>query len=104
MPLDYPAQGFTKQALGIADSILPLTAAQLPDAWAELLIRRARTWDEMRSYADLLCPVSSIPAFRHSERKWNIEGQTDEYLDAVRHTQCFHAPAAPAAVVLDHFP
>jgi amidase len=30
---------------------------------------------------------------------WIIEGQTVDYLDAVRHTQWFNALAAPAAVV-----
>ncbi len=85
--------------LGIAESARPLTAAQLLDTWAELDITRARTLAEMRNYTALLCPVSSIPAFRHGERQWNIEGQTVEYLDAVRHTQWFNALAAPAAVV-----
>ena len=85
--------------LGIAESAQPLTAAQLLDAWAELDITRARTLAEMRNYTALLCPVSSIPAFRHGERSWKIEGQMVGYLDAVRHTQWFNALAAPAAVV-----
>ena len=47
----------------------------------------------------MLCPVASIPAFRHDERSWTIDGTRAEYLDAVRHTQWFNALAAPAAVV-----
>jgi amidase len=47
----------------------------------------------------LLCPVASIPAFRHGDRSWIIEGQRVEYLDAVRYTQWFNALGAPAAVV-----
>jgi amidase len=43
--------------------------------------------------------VASIPAFKHQERVWMIEGRVVEYLDAVRHTQWFNALAAPAAVV-----
>jgi amidase len=43
--------------------------------------------------------VSSIPAFRHGERTWIVEGSAVDYLDAVRHTQWFNALAAPAAVV-----
>lgn len=85
--------------LGIAESAQPLTAAQLLDAWAELDLVRARTLAEMQHYPVLLCPVASIPAFRHGERSWNIEGQRVEYLDAVRYTQWFNALAAPAAVV-----
>ena len=40
-----------------------------------------------------------IPAFRHAEREWTIDGEPVAYLDAVRHTQWFNALAAPAAVV-----
>ncbi len=47
----------------------------------------------------LLCPVASVPAWRHGEREWVIDGQTVEYLDAVRYTQWFNALGAPAAVV-----
>ena len=53
----------------------------------------------MSDYPVLLCPVASIPAFRHGERTWTIDGQAVEYLDAVRHTQWFNVLAAPAAVV-----
>ena len=53
----------------------------------------------MREYPVLLCPVASIPAFRHNERTWTIDGKTVEYLDAMRFTQWFNALACPAAVV-----
>jgi amidase len=53
----------------------------------------------MSAHPVLLCPVASIPAFRHGEREWIIEGRTVKYLDAVRHTQWFNALASPAAVV-----
>jgi len=53
----------------------------------------------MSAFPVLLCPVASVPAFRHGEREWGIEGRTVKYLDAVRHTQWFNALAAPAAVV-----
>jgi amidase len=53
----------------------------------------------MREFPVLLCPVASIPAFRHGERAWNVEGQVVEHLDVVRYTQWFNVLAAPAAVV-----
>jgi amidase len=43
--------------------------------------------------------VASVPAWKHGERKWAIDGQTVEYLDAVRYTQWFNTLGAPAAVV-----
>jgi amidase len=71
----------------------------LLDAWAELDLLRSKTLAEMSKYPVLLCPVAGIPAFRHGEREWLVEGRTVKYLDAVRHTQWFNALAAPAAVV-----
>jgi amidase len=85
--------------LGIAASTPPLTAAQLLDAWAELDMLRAKTLAETSKYPVLLCPVASIPAFRHGERSWIVEGRTVDYLDAMRHTQWFNVLAAPAAVL-----
>ena len=85
--------------LGIAAKTPALSAAELLYAWAELDLLRAKTLEEMSKYPVLLCPVASVPAFRHGERAWGVEGQTVEYLDAWRHTQWFNALAAPAAVV-----
>jgi amidase len=53
----------------------------------------------MSAYPVLLCPVASIPAFRHEERAWTVEGRPVDYLDAVRHTQWFNVLACPGAVV-----
>jgi amidase len=88
-----------KEFLGIAARVPALTADGLLGAWAELDLLRAKTLEEMRKYPVLLCPVASVPAFRHGERSWMVEGQTVEYLDAWRHTQWFNVLAAPAAVV-----
>jgi len=85
--------------LGIAASAPALTAAELLNAWAELDLLRAKTLEEMKRYPVLLCPVASVPAFRHRERSWDVEGRTVEYLDAWRYTQWFNALACPAAVV-----
>ena len=60
---------------------------------------RSKFLAEISEYPVLLCPVASIPAFRHDEREWTIDGKTVKYLDAVRYTQWFNALAMPAAVV-----
>jgi amidase len=85
--------------LGIAESVAPLTAVELLDAWAELDLVRGRMLAEMSNYPVLLCPVASVPAFRHGERTWSIDGRSVEYLDAVRFTEWFNALGAPGAVV-----
>jgi Asp-tRNA(Asn)/Glu-tRNA(Gln) amidotransferase A subunit family amidase len=85
--------------LSIARAQPPLTATDLLNAWAELDILRGKTLQEMRDFPVLLCPVASIPAFRHGGREWTIDGRQVAYLDAVRNTQWFNCLAAPAAVV-----
>jgi amidase len=88
-----------REFLSISAKDGPLGGVELLNAWAELDLLRSRTLREMESYPVLLCPVASIPAFRHEERSWMIEGREVAYLDAVRHTQWFNVLAAPAAVV-----
>jgi len=88
-----------KEFLSIAESAGPLPAGELLNAWAELDLLRSKTLEEIQDYPVLLCPVASVPAFRHGERSWAIDGQTVEYLDAWRYTQWFNALACPAAVV-----
>jgi amidase len=88
-----------KEFLSFSQALPPLMAAELLDAWAEMDLLRAKTLEEMSKHPVLLCPVASIPAFRHGEREWTVEGRAVEYLDAVRHTQWFNVLAAPAAVV-----
>jgi amidase len=88
-----------KEFLSYSEAVSPLTATELLDAWAGLELLRAEVLEEMREFPVLLCPVASIPAFRHGERALMVEGKTVNYLDAVRYTQWFNAMAAPAAVV-----
>ncbi|MGD0737227.1 MAG: amidase [Terracidiphilus sp.] len=88
-----------KEFLGFAEAMPPLTAQELLDAWAELDVLRAKTLAEMARYPVLLCPVASVPAFKHDERSWAVEGRRVEYMDAWRYSQWFNALAAPAAVV-----
>jgi Asp-tRNA(Asn)/Glu-tRNA(Gln) amidotransferase A subunit family amidase len=95
----YQLSPIFTEFLQIAASAPPLTAAELLYAWAELDLLRAQTLEEMKAYPVLLCPVASIPAFRHGERAWTVQGRSVEYLDAVRYTQWFNSLAAPAAVV-----
>ena len=85
--------------LAIAHSELPLTGDELLNAWIECDGVRASLLAQMREFPILLCPVCAMPAFRHGERVWTIEGQQVSYLEAMRYTQWFNLLAAPAAVV-----
>lgn len=88
-----------REFLSIAHQDPPLTGEDLLMAWAECDHLRSRLLIEMREFPILLCPVCAIPAFRHGERSWNIEGTQIAYLDAMRYTQWFNLLGAPAAVV-----
>ncbi len=85
--------------LEIARAEQLLTADSLLRAWAECDMVRHKLLAEMQQFTILLCPVCAVPAFRHGERAWTVEGQTVRYLDAMRYTQWFNLFAAPAAVV-----
>jgi Asp-tRNA(Asn)/Glu-tRNA(Gln) amidotransferase A subunit family amidase len=54
---------------------------------------------QMRKYPVLLCPTAAIPAFRHGEREWEVEGQTVKYLDAWSYCEWFNLLGFPAVVV-----
>jgi Asp-tRNA(Asn)/Glu-tRNA(Gln) amidotransferase A subunit family amidase len=75
------------------------TGQTLLDAWIMRDGVRMEIFSQMREYPVLLCPVASIPAFRHGERSWEIDGQTVRYLDAWSYTEWFNLLGTPAAVV-----
>jgi Asp-tRNA(Asn)/Glu-tRNA(Gln) amidotransferase A subunit family amidase len=85
--------------LSIAHNEPPLSSTELLTAWMDFNYVRRRLLSEMESFPILLCPVCAIPAFRHGERVWEVEGQPVNYLDAMRYTQWFNLLGAPAAVV-----
>jgi Asp-tRNA(Asn)/Glu-tRNA(Gln) amidotransferase A subunit family amidase len=85
--------------LEIAHAEPPLTATELLNSWAESDIIRGKLLEEMSEFPVLLTAVCSVPAFKHGERKWKIEGVDVDYLDAMRYTQWFNTLGAPAAVV-----
>jgi Asp-tRNA(Asn)/Glu-tRNA(Gln) amidotransferase A subunit family amidase len=71
----------------------------LLDAWIQRDLLRARFFAQMREYPILLCPAAAIPAFRHGERSWQVEGKTVHYLDAWSYAEFFNLLGNPAAVV-----
>jgi Asp-tRNA(Asn)/Glu-tRNA(Gln) amidotransferase A subunit family amidase len=76
-----------------------LTGESLLDAWIRRDALRASFLVQMRKYPILLCPPAAIPAFRHGERRWQIEGKNVDYLDAWSYAEWFNLLGNPAAVV-----
>jgi len=85
--------------LSIAHREPPLSAEELLSAWMDCDRVRRKLLAEMDGFPILLCPACAIPAFRHGERSWDVEGQRVQYLDVMRYTQWFNLLGAPAAVV-----
>jgi Asp-tRNA(Asn)/Glu-tRNA(Gln) amidotransferase A subunit family amidase len=76
-----------------------LTGESLLDTWIRCDVARANFLRQTQEHPILLCPAAAIPAFRHGEREWQIDGQTIHYLDAWSYTEWFNLLGNPAAVV-----
>jgi len=76
-----------------------LTGETLLEAWVGRDTQRAKFLTQMQKYPILLCPAAAIPAFRHGERSWTIDGKTVEYLDAWSYTEWFNLLGNSGAVV-----
>jgi Asp-tRNA(Asn)/Glu-tRNA(Gln) amidotransferase A subunit family amidase len=71
----------------------------LLDTWVQRDLVRMQILAEMRAHPILVCPVASVPAFKHGERSWNVDGQNVQYLDAWSYCEWFNLLGFPAAVV-----
>jgi Asp-tRNA(Asn)/Glu-tRNA(Gln) amidotransferase A subunit family amidase len=60
---------------------------------------REKILRQMQKYRVLVCPTAAIPAFRHGEREWKVEGKTVKYLDAWSYCEWFNLLGFPAVVV-----
>jgi Asp-tRNA(Asn)/Glu-tRNA(Gln) amidotransferase A subunit family amidase len=88
-----------KQFLEWSAAEPPLTAETMLEAWIGRDVLRAKFLAQMRKYPILLCPAAAIPAFRHGERSWTINGTEVSYLDAWSYTEWFNLLGNPGAVV-----
>jgi Asp-tRNA(Asn)/Glu-tRNA(Gln) amidotransferase A subunit family amidase len=77
----------------------PLTSLVFAQAWIDRDLLRAQIVRQMNTHRVLICPVASVPAFKHDERAWSIDGREVRYLDAMSYTQWFNVLGNPAAVV-----
>ena len=88
-----------KQFLDWSEQEPDISGDNLLHAWIARDALRARFLAQMRKYPILLCPPAAIPAFRHGERSWQIDGKKVHYLDAWSYTEWFNLLGSPAAVV-----
>jgi Asp-tRNA(Asn)/Glu-tRNA(Gln) amidotransferase A subunit family amidase len=77
----------------------PHTAETLLETWLGRDFVRFQIFEQMENFPVLLCPVASLPAFRHGERSWQINGKKVRYLDAWSYSEWWNLLGMPAAVV-----
>jgi Asp-tRNA(Asn)/Glu-tRNA(Gln) amidotransferase A subunit family amidase len=75
------------------------TGESLLAAWLGRDAVREKILVQMRKCPVLICPAAAIPAFRHGEREWQVEGKTVKYLDAWSYCEWFNLLGFPAAVI-----
>jgi Asp-tRNA(Asn)/Glu-tRNA(Gln) amidotransferase A subunit family amidase len=88
-----------KEFLGWIAAEPPHTGDSLLDTWLQRDVLRGKILAQMKAFPILLCPAAAIPAFRHGERSWVVEGKTVNYLDAWSYTEFFNLLGNPGAVV-----
>ena len=86
-----------------------LTAERLLHVEIERDLLRTRFLQQMEEFPVLLCPVSAVTAFRHGERRWQIDGHDVHYLDAWSYAAWFNllqnpAVSVPAGLTADGMP
>lgn len=88
-----------REFTGIVHKEPPLTVEELMSTLLERDDLRGRFLRQMERYPILLCPVCAIPAFRHGEREWMVDGRRVDYLQAMSYSQWFNLLGNPAVVV-----
>ncbi|MGH9495444.1 MAG: amidase [Candidatus Sulfotelmatobacter sp.] len=88
-----------KQFVGWSEAEPELSSSRLLNTWITRDMLRSKFLAQMRRYPILLCPAAAIPAFRHRERSWTIDGKSVDYLDAWSYAEWFNLLGNPAAVV-----
>lgn len=83
----------------LVDSEPPLTSRELLDTLLQRDALRNAFLSKMEHFPILLCPVCAVPAFRHGEREWTVQGRQVKYLKAMSYSQWFNLLGNPAAVV-----
>jgi Asp-tRNA(Asn)/Glu-tRNA(Gln) amidotransferase A subunit family amidase len=77
----------------------PLTAQELLNTLLARDVLRGNLLAKMEEFPILICPVCAVPAVRHGEREWTVQGRKVEYLKAMSYSQWFNLLGNPAAVV-----
>lgn len=98
-PSDYRLHALAYDAMASDEEEAQTSYEDLLQTWVAQDQLRCRFREQLEKPQFLLCPVAAIPAFKHGERSWSIDGQTVGYPDAFVYSQVFNLLGAPAATV-----
>ena len=76
-----------------------VTYEKFLETWLTRDTLRASLLEQMQDHRVLLCPVGSIPAFRHGERSWTIDGREVTYEQVFTPCVIFNLFGNPSVVV-----
>ena len=99
VPEGYRLHPLSYEAMARDEEEAETTYRDLLLAWVLQDQLRFRFGQQLRDFPILLCPVAAVPAFRHGERKWSVEGEPVGYPGAFVYSQVFNLLGAPAAAV-----
>lgn len=98
-PRGYRLHPLAYEAMASAEEEAGATYKDLLWGWVAQDRLRLKLLEQMERYPVLLCPVASVPAFRHGQREWTIDGQTAAYPQVFTYSQVFNVLGNPAAAV-----
>ena len=90
---------FTQELMAAREEESATTYQQFLGTWVDRDRLRSKLLGQMRRHRVLVCPVASIPAFRHGERSWTIDGESVRYPQPFVYSQIFNLLGNPAAAV-----
>ncbi|HEY0564247.1 MAG TPA: amidase [Terriglobales bacterium] len=99
LPIFEGRERETSSIMQYARHEAPPTKIELLAAWFGRDELRLKLFREMQDTPVLLMPVCAVPAYKHGERKWDINGQNVDYMQAMMYTQWFNLLGMPAVVV-----
>jgi Asp-tRNA(Asn)/Glu-tRNA(Gln) amidotransferase A subunit family amidase len=76
-----------------------MTLDQYISAWVGRDMLRSSVVNEMMDCPIILAPVVAVPAFRHDQLEFEVEGQPVDYLKLFSYAQAYNVLGLPAAVV-----
>ena len=99
VPEEYRLHPLSYEAMATDREVADTTYEDLLRGWVAQDQLRNKFAELMDRYTFLLCPVAAIPAFRHGERRWMIDGEEVTYPNAFVYSQVVNVLGAPAATI-----